>query len=193
MKGGKFNTIGPDGFENLKQKSHIFSQSQILPGRIDINNNFIYPINHTWPAELTYILKPTYREYLIDSELNWSLFTNKNKLLEKYIKKNKNIYCEISHLNSNIFLLSNFGGSFEQFLQNDTSIVIYISITRYNNLLFPWRESLIFIPSDELIENLHDLNLMFGTIEKYPNKTYKFKVISNLQLWYNSPNYRTPE
>lgn len=71
MSNNKFTTYGPDGFLPLRKNNHQYPYPIILPGLVDSSNNFNHPVTHHWPPELTYVLRPMCREYIINNNLSW--------------------------------------------------------------------------------------------------------------------------
>ena len=193
---GKFATYGPDGYAILRKSSHAYGYSLILPGLIDGGNNFNHPVSHHWPPELSYLLRPMYKEYWIDASLNWCLFEKRHTALEKYVSI-MNPCCEIHKNNdsSTEFILGNFDEVSKAFIGSgeihNKIIAVYLSATRCLNHSYAWRDATLFLPGSEAIAKASELGLMLGVasfVSSGPN--FKFNVIANPQLWDTCLSFR---
>lgn len=199
MSSGKFKTWGPDGHTGcLRQPNHKFPYQIILPGLIDGGNNFNHPTNHHWPAELTYILRPMYKEYKINNDLTWTEFTARNTKLTPYTSIMNPCCCiEKDNGQSTVFLLTNFDNVSKAFIANgeihNKVIAIYLSSTRTNGNHYAWRDAMIFLPGTEAIGKANELGLMVGIasfISNFSGPAYRFSAIQNPQLWDSSVSWR---
>lgn len=198
MSSGKFNTWGPDGHTGcLRLSSHKFPYQIIVPGLIDGGNNFNHPVTHHWPAELTYKIRPMYKEYRINNDLTWTEFTARNTRLEPYVTIT-NPCCEVEKDNgkSTVFLLTSFDNVSRAFISNgeihNKVVAIYLSSTRTNGNYYAWRDSMIFT-NPEVIAKANELGLMVGIpsfISNFSGPSYRFSVIQNPHLWDSSVSFR---
>jgi len=199
MSSGKFNTISTEGFTSSTMKtSHGYPYQIISPGLVDGGNNFSHPCTHHWPAELTYLLRPMYKEYRINNDLSWTEFTAKNTALEPYVSV-MNPCCEVEKNNgsSTEFLLTSFDPVSRAFIGNgeihNKIIAIYLSATRCLNYSYAWRDATLFIPGSEAIPKANQLGLMLGVasfISNFSGPCYKFNVIANPKLWDSCLTFR---
>lgn len=198
MSTGKFNTMYPDQYPSLSRSYHLSPYTLISPGIVGDGNNFKHPVEHPWPPELTFILRPVYREYRINSDLSWTEFTPRHNLFQQYISVT-NPCCTISKSNGSDteFLLNGFDTISRAFISNgeidNKLIAVYLSATRCLNHSYNWRNCIIFLPGSEAIQRAHELGLMVGVATSTGNKTdpsYRFNIVSNHQLWNNCLSFR---
>lgn len=200
MSSGKFNTIGIEGDPNgvMRKPNHGFPYQIIVPCVVDGSNNATHPSSHHWPAELTHILRPAYKEYRVSNDLSWTLFTKYNKAIEPYTSI-MNPCCEIHKDNgsSMTFMMSCFDYISRAFISNgeihNKVIGIYLSATRTNGHYYAWRDCMILMPNSEAIAKAKELNLMVGVasfIGNFSGPSYLFNVISNPQAWDTCSSFR---
>jgi hypothetical protein len=194
----KFTSLIIDQGYPPKSTSHAYGYSLILPGIIDGGNNFTTPYACKWPAELTHVLRPMYKEYYISGDLSYYEFTKKNAELEKYVSV-MNPCCDINKNNGSSieFLLCSFDPISKAFIGNgeihNKVIGVYLSATRCLNHSYQWRDATIFLPGSEAIGKANELGLMVGVASFISNSSgpcYRFNVIQNYQLWDTCLSYR---
>lgn len=200
MSSGKFNTIGIEGDSKglLRKTSHPYPYEIIVPGIVDKSNNFTQPVIHPWPAELSYVLRPLFKEYRINSDLSWTLFTARNKNIATYISLSNPCCCICKDNGSPMtFILSKFDNISKAFVSKakiqGKIIALYLSATRTNDLHYEWRDCLIFTPESEAISKANELNLMIGVatlINDCNGPVYRFNALSNIEAWDTSPTFR---
>jgi len=194
----KFSSLIIDNGYPPKSTSHNYGYSLILPGLIDSENNIITPLICKWPAELTHILRPMYKEYYINGDLSYSEFTKKNTELEKYVSV-MNPCCDINKNNGSSieFLLLSFDDISKAFIGNgelhNKIIAVYLSATRCLHHSYQWRDATLFLPGSEAIQKANELGLMVGVasfVSNFSGPCYKFSVIQNPELWNSCLSYR---
>ena len=194
----KFTSLIIDQGYPPKQTSHKYGYSLILPGTIDSSNNFVSPQSCHWPAELTHILRPMYKEYYISGDLSYCEFKKSNTKLEKYVSV-MNPCCDINKNNDSPyeFLLCSFDSISKAFIGSgeihNKVIAVYLSATRCLNHTYKWRDATIFLPGSEAISKANELGLMVGVASFISNSSgpcYRFNVIQNHQLWDTCLSYR---
>ena len=162
----KFTSLIIDQGYPPKQTSHKYGYSLILPGTIDSSNNFVSPQSCHWPAELTHILRPMYKEYYISGDLSYCEFKKSNTKLEKYVSV-MNPCCDINKNNDSPyeFLLCSFDSISKAFIGSgeihNKVIAVYLSATRCLNHTYKWRDATIFLPGSEAISKANELGLNF--------------------------------
>lgn len=195
---GKFNTIYPDQYSTLSRSYHLSPFTLISPGLVDSGNNFKHPVEYPWPPELTFILRPVYKEYRINNDLNWTEFTTRHTLFQQYISV-RNPCCMISKNNESDteFSLNGFDTISRAFISNgeinNKVIAVYLSATRCLNHSYNWRNCIIFLPDSEAIQRADEFGLMVGVTSSVGNQNdpfYKFNIVSNHHLWNTCLSFR---